>query len=1097
MEAIRLNNLGAAYMSQQRFAEATRLFQRSSALDPKLEVARLNEGISLLNEQKTDAARSVIESVLKRDPANARAWFNLGLLEKGIGQAREALEAFHHAAQLAPTDPDAHYFVGGSAAQVQDDQAAIAGFRKALQLNPYHASAEFGLARVYQHLGDQDEARKHLATFQRLTQTKLGIPMSLAYGEQGALSIAEQVRTPQTEVEPAVKVTFTPVGAEAGLAQGSGFVAPVVCVFDYNGDGLPDVFAGSMLFKNVGNGRFEDVTKTSGLPRTAATACAAGDFDNDGHPDLAVAISNRVVLYRNQGDGTFKDVTEAANIKGEVSIASLTWFDFDHDGDLDLYVSSTSTAGENILWRNNGNSTFTNWTTETALNGNGPSTAAVPTDSNDDRAIDLLVTGLRTELFLNPREGKWKPSGQLPAGSVGAAVLDSDKDGFMDVALTLDHAPGLHLLRNLKGQSFTAVDMPNLHWKRGWGIAVADYDNDGWVDLVAVGESESGRAELRVLRNEGPKGFRDVSREVGADKLALRDPRQVVAFDFNGDGAVDLAITQASAPMLLLRNVGGDQNHALRLSLRGLNDNKSAVGAKVEIFSGDLYQKLEVTGSGLGSQNLTDLLVGLGKRNQADVVRILWPTGVVQDEVEIASGKTANILEIDRRGSSCPVLFAWDGARYRFVTDMLGAGVLGHWVAPNTRNIPDPTEYVKIDDFSPATRNGRLSFRLMEPMEEVVYIDQVRLLAIDHPADAVVYPNEYFASNPPYPEFHVITARHPHPVRAWDDHEREVTELLRRRDHRYVEDFNRLPFAGLTRPHKLTLDLGHEYSGGALKLLMSGYIEYFTATSMYAADQAGIQPFAPYVEAQDPNGKWVRVIEDMGFPAGLPRTITVDLTGKLPAGTRRIRLITNLQIYWDQVRLDDSEPLPVTDSATHAGVIIREIPLAQARLGFHGYPRALEGRTPGDLQYSYEDASLTGPYSREIGGYTRFGDVKQLLRDVDDRFVILGSGEEIALEFDPSGLPALPPQWQRDYFFFADGYEKDMDFYAADANTVDPMPFHAMKGYPPSDHYPSDPGHTNYQLEFNTRFVNNPAPRSFRYHYANNRKIGRAEIGLR
>jgi Flp pilus assembly protein TadD len=1102
IEAIRLNNLGAAYMGQQRFAEATRLFQRAYTLDPRLDVARLNEGISLLNEQKIDAARTVLQATVKREPANARGWYNLGLLNRSVGEAKDALEDFRHAAQLAPNDPDTYYFVGASAAQAQDDQSAIAGFQRALQLNPYHASAEFGLARVYQHLGNQDEARQHLANFQHLTQTKLGVPMSLAYGEQGALSLAEQVRSAQTQVEPPVRVTFRSVAGESGITPvfyngptpAAGTLATAgVCVFDYNGDGLPDLFTGTALYRNLGNRKFEDVSKAAGLTRIAASACAAGDFDNDGHTDLAVAIGNRVVLYRNQGDGTFKDVTEVAQITGEMPIASLMWVDFDHDGDLDLYVSVSSpggvinsadtTTGRNILWRNNGNGTFTNWTVDTGLNGTGPSATSIPTDFNNDRAVDLLVTGAKTQLFLNPREGKWQTYGDLPAGSIGAAVLDFDKDGFMDVALTLDHAPGLQLLRNVKGQSFTPVTLPDLHWKRGWGIVAADYDNDGWVDLIALGEAQDGHAELCVLRNEGPKGFRDVSREVGTDKIALRDPRQVVAFDYNGDGAADLIVTQQSAPMLLLRNDGGNQNSALRLSLKGLNDNKGAVGAKVEVFAGDLYQKFEITGATLAGQSAVDLLVGLGKRKQADVVRILWPTGVVQDEIELASGKTAKILEIDRRGSSCPVLFAWDGARYRFVTDMLGAGVLGHWVAPDTRNIPDPTEYVKIEDFSPALRNGRLSFRLMEPMEEVVYIDQVRLLAIDHPDDALVYPNEYFASNPPYPEFKVITARRPHTVRAWDDRGREVTDLLSKRDHRYVADFTRLPFAGFTRPHKLTLDFGQEYSGGPLRLLMLGYIEYFTATSMYAANQAGIQPFAPYVEAQDRSGEWVRVIDDMGFPAGLPRTITVDLTGKLPWGTRRIRLTTNLQIYWDQVLVDDSEQLPVLQ-ATNAGVVIREVPLAQANLGFHGYPRAREGRTPGDLTYRYESASETGPYSREVGAYTRFGDVTSLLRRVDDRFVIIGSGEEIAVEFDPSTLPTLVPGWKRDYFFFADGYEKDMDFYAAEANTVEPLPFSEMKTYPPSDwRPPMDANQISYQLEYNTRFVNNPAPRSFRFNY--------------
>src|SRR5581483_5563438 len=147
----------------------------------------------------------------------------------------------------------------------------------------------------------------------------------------------------------------------------------------------------------------------------------------------------------------------------------------------------------------------------------------------------------------------------------------------------------------------------------------------------------------------------------------------------------------------------------------------------------------------------TQLIVGLGPEKQADVVRMLWPTGVLQDEIEVPAGKEQAYTEIDRRGSSCPTLFVWNGQRYELVGDMLGAGVIGHWVAPGERNIPRPTEYIKINRDSVREKNGQLSFRFMEPLEESVYLDQVRLLAVDHPASYDVFPNEYFASNPPYP----------------------------------------------------------------------------------------------------------------------------------------------------------------------------------------------------------------------------------------------------------------------------------------------------------------------------------------------------------
>jgi hypothetical protein len=249
---------------------------------------------------------------------------------------------------------------------------------------------------------------------------------------------------------------------------------------------------------------------------------------------------------------------------------------------------------------------------------------------------------------------------------------------------------------------------------------------------------------------------------------------------------------------------------------------------------------------------------------------------------------------------------------------------------------------------------------------------------------------------------------------------------------------------------------------------------------MYAAHQAGIDPMAPTVDAYA-NGKWVRVTDDMGFPAGLRRTIVADLTDKLPRGTEKVRITTNLQIYWDQILIDRS---------LQVGTRVSEVPLASARLRFHGYPREVAHNEHGDISYVYDQVSATGPYTHQNGAYTRFGDVKRSIAASDDRFVVFGSGEEIAVDFDPSGLPALPQGWTRDYFFFADGYEKDMDFYASDFLSVEPMPFHAMDTYPGIDGrtYPVEE-HLEYLLE-NDRFGSAEATRRFRFEYPRTQRGG-------
>jgi hypothetical protein len=865
------------------------------------------------------------------------------------------------------------------------------------------------------------------------------------------------------------------------------------CFLDYDGDGKIDIFfpyngsnvGDAALYHNLGNGRFDDVTRQSGISQdTSASSCAVGDYDNDGAPDLAVGGGGFVLLH-NEKNGTFRDVTAASGIKAQ-DVKGMTFIDYDHDSDLDLLVArSYAWPSPSLMWRNNGNGTFTDVTEATGFSSHAAMGRAVGTDYNNDRAVDVVLTGRESPvIYENPREGKFPerepwPS-QMPARTNGLAALDFNHDGWMDIVFTHDvliqgGGPSISLWQNKQGKAFERVALPKVDWIWAYGVTAIDYDNDGWVDIAAVGETKDGKGEVRLFRNLGPDGWRDVTADVGLDKIQLVRPRTIISGDYDNDGAVDLLITQ-HGPAVLLRNEGGNKNNSLRLALKGLNDNKSAIGTKVEVFSAGLRQKFEVYGSsGYLGQNSPYLTIGLGQAKEADVVRMLWPTGVLQDEIEVAANKVQNILEIDRRGSSCPTLFVWDGQHYELVGDMLGAGVVGHWVGPNERNIARPTEYIKLDRNTVREKDGKVSFRFMEPLEESVYLDQVQLLAVDHPAGVDVYPNEYFASNPPYPSFKVVFSGDARPpAGAWDEHGHNVLpDLLA---HRYFGDFKVLSFAGFTEPHTLQLDLEEPYRGGPLWLLMHGEIEYFTATSMYAADQAHLQPFAPYVEAQDANGRWVRAIDDLGFPAGGARTMTADLTGKLPRGTQRIRLTTNLQIYWDNILISR------TNQAQSAR--LTSVPLARADLSFHGFPLKIENQPPGNVKYVYEKVSATGPYTRPAGAYTRYGNVRPLLNASDDKFAVFGSGDQVALDFDPASLPALPRGWVRDYFFAAHGYEKDMDFYAYRGDTVDPLPFRNMGTYPyPGKSFPADGEHLNYLLEYNTRFMsgNEASGYSFRY----------------
>src|SRR5258706_1457861 len=597
------------------------------------------------------------------------------------------------------SEADAHYFLGYLYSQLQRYDEAIAEFQKALAAFPYHASAEFGIARAYQRKGDTEAARQHLARFQKITTEHLGAPFGAGYGDQGRFPLAEYRLSGAITAPPAIPVSYRDqswVVATAGGWPKLPGPSAGACFLDYDGDGKPDLFlvsasadGTSRLLHNAGGGRFVDVTEEAGLAlKGSGLGCAAGDFDNDGHTDLAVCLSDGVHLLHKKGNGKFEDVTQTVGIRREPGCVGVTFIDYDHDGDLDLYITAqpgdaaSGNQQRNSLWRNNGNSTFTDVSTETGLGIDATGAGLVTSDFNNDRAIDFVFAGgsQGAAIYLNPREGKFSPlpgidftKENLPP-AVGVIAFDFDKDGWMDLAFTHAGPPGISLWRNIEGKRLERVKLPDFGWQNGWGIAALDYDNDGWLDLVAAGEASSG-GELRLLRNLGAPGFADVTREVHLDAVKPSQPRAIAVADVAATGVPDLVVTQLGAPPLLLRNQGGKPHNWLRIDLKALNDNKSAIGTKVEIYAGPLYQKWEVQGaSGYLGQNAPTILAGLGTEKNVEVVRLLWPTGVPQDEINLAARKEDSIAELDRRRSSWPGLFAWNGHEYEFIADMIGPG---------------------------------------------------------------------------------------------------------------------------------------------------------------------------------------------------------------------------------------------------------------------------------------------------------------------------------------------------------------------------------------------------------------------------------------
>jgi Flp pilus assembly protein TadD len=735
VQAIRENTIGLALMDRRDYAEALGRFQTACVMNPASDVGCLNMGIALFNMRRYDDARQILEKSVERDPQNARAWYNLALLARATGDSASVRDDFQKVAAIDPHDAGTQYFLGYLATQDQKYEQAVADFQRAIELDPLDLSAEFGLSQAEQDLGRPDAAKADLARFQRLSGEKLGKPVRFLYGEQGQYSLAQEMTVSPGPAPPPTPVHFLDITAVSGLSHPrsgaaalarlrpgardlsavptaadapalsplAGFLGSGACVLDFDGDGRPDILlvdgeGGAALYRNTGKGTFVNATAASKLEfHGQGMSCAVGDYDNDGHPDLAIAGGDGITLFHNEGNGTFKDVTESAGLRpatpdsasqpaqadrqataepapsaptAEATLAmGVTFIDYDQDGDLDIYltrftdfpVESTSQpftfpegapAPGNVLWRNNGDGTFLDKTKDLALAGTAPSIGAIGSDLGNNQAIDLIVTGWQKypSVFLNTREGRFQPTSpwaiSMPGPSAGVVAADFDHDGWMDLAFTHWASPAVTVWRNVQGKSFERVPLVEPGWMRAWGIAAFDYDNDGWVDLVAVGETFSGEGRIALFRNEGPAGFRDVTHETGLDKIVLRNPRSVIPFDFDGNGSPGLLITQNNLAPVLLRNVGGNDKAWLKLVLSGDPDNKLAIGARLDIFSGAARQAWEVPGaSGYLGQGPAEILTGLASASEADVLRILWPTGLLQNELHVAGNIPAALAE--------------------------------------------------------------------------------------------------------------------------------------------------------------------------------------------------------------------------------------------------------------------------------------------------------------------------------------------------------------------------------------------------------------------------------------------------------------------
>jgi hypothetical protein len=453
---------------------------------------------------------------------------------------------------------------------------------------------------------------------------------------------------------------------------------------------------------------------------------------------------------------------------------------------------------------------------------------------------------------------------------------------------------------------------------------------------------------------------------------------------------------------------------------------------------------------------------GIGPRKKAEVMRILWANGVPQNKFDVAGNQ--DLYEEAVMKGSCPYLYAWDGTKYVFITDFLAASPLGLKVDETDYAWIDPEDVTKIRGDQLRPKDGEYILQMTEELWEALYLDEAELLVVDHPGDVEVFCNEKFTP-PPYPDRHIHAVSDLRlPAGARDTEGRDVLADLREVDDRYVVDFHRPHYQGIVTPHTLTLDLGDLKDARRIRLFFTGWI-HWTDTSINVAigQNESLTTHPPKLSVPDGKGGWKVVLPWMGYPGGKPKTVVHELTGQFVGDDYRVKIETDFEIYWDQVLLSTQEE----ESPTR----VTSLRPKGADVHYRGFSRMWKPTQYGPHLYDYQQTTRENRWRDLEGKCTRYGDVLELVESWDDKMVVLQAGDELTLRFDATAVPELPEGWRRDFLLRSVGYDKDGDLNTTHSQTVGPLPFRGMSGYPygPDEAYPTDPEHQEYLKTYQTR----------------------------
>jgi len=1076
-------DLGMAFIQSNMLDQALGALTTARQMAPHLVAIDYNLGILYKRQLRYAPAEAQFKKVLAADPEDPATWFNIGTVYFAEHKLNLALEAYGHLNRM--------------------------GFNRGQN---FYVASLFRTFTTLVRLDRRAEAEKILKIHQEYAERLPSISLQNAALSKGKYGVILTPPSPPIQVGHGVAtrpVTFREISSNLGISLPAADVPDAdssaeiksgsysldfarkhlvplfgssIALGDYDAADHPDLYvvnpAGrNHLFHNNGNGTFQDVTAKAGVegPQQSVSATFA-DYNNTGNESLFVAGLGGVHLYKNNGNGTFTDVTRQAGLKpqpGVIDTRALL-FDADNDGLLDLVVTSYtslntpphkasfrfpedfSPAGIRF-YRNNGNGTFTDITASTGLaNVRGRFRDVLFADFNGDRYPDLvflrddgpplLFENLGGDKFVN-RTREAGPAFSK-AVAVGGAVADFDHDGRFDLALWTTN--GYEVLRNDGHLKFTSFpNLPAVKPPAGLlafrGLA-ADVNGNSFEDLLVADAGGKFHLIANRLGHFRPE----------ATQLPLNASEKIASLHatwLGKPGVLDL-VGNARNGKLVAWAKSGTPEHWLEVSMDGSKSNKGGVGSEIEFKQGNFYDKVLITSG--------PVFVYTGNLAKLDVVRAIWPTAIVENNLNVATNAAIRFRESERLASSCPLLYAWNGKRFVYVTDILGIGPLGELAPDGTRIKPYPREFVRLPD-NLRRRNGTYEFQMTDEMREVDYLDRLGLIVVDHPAGEKILANEIYSSNPSAPKLYAVSNEHL-PLSAVDSHGENVLPLISRVDHRYPHDFRRLRILGMAQLHSLTLNLGSLKNARDVSLWLTGWVFWTDSNGSRALmHDPSLTMISPYLQVRNSQGKWVTVIHDMGLPSGTERTMRVNLTGKFLSNDHHVRIVTNLCVYWDHIFFTTNDRI-IQPSA--------EVLPEFANLHYRGFSSvATDSDHVQPDHFEYASLMKQAPWNPMGGLYTRYGNVEPLVTSADNHLVVMSTGDEMTVRFKAAGLPPLRPGWVRSFFLDASGYAKDGDPNTAYSATVSPLPFRSMSNYPPSrgEHAPESLPYREYLKKYETR----------------------------